>query len=151
MSPLHYLILVMFMTAGAAVAQAISTLGHRRGLRRLAGRWQMHFAAADRLRLADRIAEKLPVLGAANVCVMDLLFCTVEDTHQYLFTVEYGVGVVRGKHRRYRVAGFAEPVRRGAPAADFSLTVAPQELPLAAAYQYVRDALNRPGAPPRPV
>jgi len=85
-SPLHYLILVMFMTAGAAVAQAISTLGHRRGLRRLAGRWQMHFAAADRLRLADRIAEKLPVLGAANVCVMDLLFCTVEDTHQYLFT-----------------------------------------------------------------
>ncbi len=73
----------------------------------------MHFAAGDRLRLARRIVSQFPVPGAANIGVRDLLFRTGDNQHHYVFTVDYTVGVIRGKIGKSRVAGFTEPVVAG--------------------------------------
>jgi hypothetical protein len=145
---MKYLILVLCVTAIAAGAEAVLMRRRRTELRALARQWGMHFAMGDRLRLADRIAHTLPIPGSANVRVRDLLFCTDGASHQYVFTVEYGLGVVRGKRRRCRVGGFAEPVARGdcAQSCEIKLELAPEKLELAAAYAHVRSALLGAGA-----
>ena len=99
----------------------------------------MHFAPGDRLRLARRIAGRFPVTGAANISVRDLLFRTEAANHQYLFTVDYTVGVIRGKMGRSCVAGFSEPVSRGSRAVPPppSLLIAPPTLTGPAAYEHV--------------
>lgn len=152
MSPSFFLVFLTALTVAAAVAQIVTMRRRRCALRRLARQWQMHFAPADRLRLAERIALKLPVLGAADVRVMNLLFRTEGHWHRYVFTVEYGIGVVRGKRRRQRVAGFDEPVRRGAAPPiphQISLTLAPESLGLIDAYRHVWQTLapSRSDAP----
>jgi hypothetical protein len=139
-SPLFFLLFLILLTFAGAIAHVVSMRRRRRRLRGLARRWQMHFAPADRLRLAERIGPKIPVLGAANVRVMDLLFRTEGHRHRYLFTVEYGLGVIRGKHRRQRVAGFDEPVRRGSSQRiphELTLIWAPENLRLTDAYSHV--------------
>jgi hypothetical protein len=143
MSPAQYLFIILFLTAVAAIVQALAVHYRRKRLRRLAKEWQMQFAAGDRLQLADRIAAKIPGPGASNVCVYDLLFDSDGARHRYVFTVSYGLGVVRGKRRRFCVAGFNEPVSRtGAPAADCQLTLAPIEMPFTKAYEHVRELLK---------
>ncbi len=106
----------------------------------------MHFAPGDRLRLARRIAEQFPVIGAANISVRDLLFRTEESRHQYLFTVDYTVGVIRGKVGRSTVAGFSEPVSRGSRFHSTRpvLSVAPPNLSGPAAYEFVLEKLGHP-------
>jgi hypothetical protein len=143
MSPWQFFILMLLVTSLAAGWQAMACFSRRFQLCKLARQWEMQFAPQDRLRLANRIAAKIPVPGASNVRVYDLLFDTNGSRHRYVFTVEYGLGVVRGKRRRWRVAGFVEPVwRAGGTAADCNLTLAPQELSLAQSYQHVREALG---------
>jgi hypothetical protein len=142
-TPEQLLYLTIAVTATAAAAQCLAVHRRRNSLRKLGKLWQMHYAPGDRMKLADRIAPKIPVIGAANVCVMDMLFRTDEDRHRYLFTVEYGIGAVRGKRRRWRVVGFDEPVSRGGEETqDCPLVLAPLDLRLPAAYEYVFDALT---------
>ena len=123
--------------------EMVRSFRRQRVLRKLARQWDMHFAAGDRLRLASRVAPHLPIPGAANVRVRDLLFRTHGDLHHYLFSVDYTVGVIRGKIGRCRVAGFQEPVSRGVRLHRGSpvLALAPYGLSLTASYEYVRDAL----------
>ncbi|MGA3067819.1 MAG: hypothetical protein ABSF29_13330 [Tepidisphaeraceae bacterium] len=140
MSPPIFLIFLISLTVVAAIAQLKAVRLRRKRLRRLAGQYQMHYAPADRLKLAERIAGKLPMLGAADVRVMDLIFRTEGHRHRYLFTVEFGVGVIRGKRRRHRVAGFDEPVHRSSHPPvpyELTLTLAPESLRLIDAYTYV--------------
>jgi hypothetical protein len=142
-SPLQFLFLTVAITALGAAGQALASHTRRHRLRKLARKWQMQFACGDRLLLAGRIAEKLPVTGASNVCVYDLLFDSDGSRHRYLFTVAYGLGVLRGKHRKIRVAGFQEPVSRGGTfAANCTLMLAPVDLKLEKAYEHVRDELK---------
>ena len=110
MSPLLYLIVIMAVFAGVIGQGAVRSRHCRNRLRALAHEWNMHFAPGDRLRLAQRVAGHFPVPGAANIRVRDLFFRTDESRHQYLFTVDYTVGVIRGKVGRSCVAGFQEPV-----------------------------------------
>lgn len=146
MTPEQLLYLTIAVTATAAAAQCLAVHRRRHSLRRLGKLWQMHYTPGDRMKLANRIAPKIPVIGAANVCVMDMLFRTDEQRHRYLFTVEYGIGAVRGKRRRWRVAGFDEPVSRGAEqTAECPMVLAPLDLRLPAAYEYVYDALTAAG------
>jgi hypothetical protein len=141
-TPALYLVLVVCIFGGALIAESVRVRRRRRMLRGLARQWQMHFARGDRLRLAGRIAARLPIPGAANVRVRNLLFCTDGNVHRYLFTIEYGVGVVRGKVGRWRVGGFVEPVARGQhPTGDCPLQLAPQGLSLQSSYTQVHDAL----------
>lgn len=144
MAPIQFLIFVICILAGAACADRWQLNRRRRILRELARQWGMHFATGDRLRLSERLVGKLPVPGAANVRVTDLFFSTDGKRHQYLFTLEYGVGVTRAKVGRFRVAGFQEPIGRGARAQfhAVNLTLAPHDLVLPAAYAYVREAIN---------
>jgi hypothetical protein len=145
LEPVYYFILVVCITAFAVIAEMISVYRRRRWLRRLAKQWNMHFAAGDRLRLAGRIASRLPVPGCSNVRVRDLLFSTDGQWHRYVFTVEYAVGAVRGKSGRTHVVGSLEPVTH-AVAANYALIFAPDNLAPASAYEYVRDALAQPAA-----
>jgi hypothetical protein len=140
-----FLCAVLCLLTAAVIDELAVRLIRRGKLRSLAHQWQMHFAPGDRLRLALRVASQLPVPGAADVRVRDLIFRTENNQHQYLFTIDYTVGVVRGKVGRSRVAGFQEPVTRGGQVhiTPPALTLAPQNLHLADAYAHVRDALSK--------
>ena len=95
---------------------------------------------------AHRIAAQFPVIGAANISVRDLLFRTEESRHQYLFTVDYTVGVIRGKVGRSTVAGFTEPVSRGGRIHSIppALSLAPPNLTGPPAYEFVLQKLAHP-------
>jgi hypothetical protein len=139
LSPIIYLILLLVILFGAVTTDAVVRFLRRKKLRAAARKWKMHYAPGDRLRLARRIVSQFPVPGAANISVRDLLFRTEDSRHQYLFTVDYTVGVIRGKVGRSRVAGFTEPVSRGnrtSPTTP-SLTLAPPNLHGPEAYEHV--------------
>lgn len=121
------------------VVGGLAQFQRRRKLRACARRWNMHFAAGDRLRLARRIVAQFPVPGAANISVRDLLFRTGDDRHHYIFTVDYTVGVIRGKVGKSRVAGFTEPVSRGRKTGGSPpmLLMAPPNLSGPAAYENI--------------
>jgi hypothetical protein len=138
-SPAIYLLLLLAILLAAVLAGAFSRFHCRRKLRLCAHQWNMHFAPGDRLRLAQRIADRFPVIGAANISVRDLLFRTEDSRHHYLFTVDYTVGVIRGKVGRSTVAGFSEPVSRGGRihSAPPALSLAPPNLTGPAAYEFV--------------
>jgi hypothetical protein len=146
LSPVIYLLFLLAILFAAVVTGAMSRFRRRRKLRICARKWNMHFAPGDRLRLARRICEQFPVIGAANISVRDLLFRTEESRHQYLFTVDYTVGVIRGKVGRSTVAGFSEPVSRGSRfhSTPPMLSVAPPNLSGPAAYEYVLEKLGHP-------
>jgi hypothetical protein len=139
LSPIVYLILLLVILLAAVSIDAVFRLVRRKRLRAAARKWNMHFAPGDRLRLAKRIVGLFPVPGAANISVRDLLYRTEASKHHYLFTVDYTVGVIRGKVGRSRVAGFTEPVSRGGRTnlAPPSLTLAPSNLTGPAAYEQV--------------
>ncbi|MGA2441636.1 MAG: hypothetical protein ABSH08_11800 [Tepidisphaeraceae bacterium] len=144
MTPQLYLILLLGILLVGVSAGGGSQFRCRRKLRACAGRWNMHFAPGDRLALARRIVGHFPVPGAASISVRDLLYRTAENRHQYLFTVDYTVGVIRGKVGQSRVAGFSEPVSRGGreEGAEPVLTLAPGELSGPAAYEHILQTLH---------
>jgi hypothetical protein len=145
LSPIVYLTLLLVILFAAVSADAVVRIVRGRRLRAAARKWNMHFAPADRLRLANRIVRLFPIPGAANISVRDLLFRTQDSKHHYLFTVDYTVGVIRGKVGRSRVAGFTEPVSRGGrtnlplPA----LTIASSNETGVAAYEEVLKAVEK--------
>ena len=112
MTPAIYLYSVLGILYLAILIEIFRMRIHRSALRRLARQWNMHFSKSDRLRLASRICHLLPTPGGADVRVHDLIFRTERNHHQYLFTIEYTVGTIRGKLGRSRVAGFDEPISR---------------------------------------
>jgi len=114
-SPLIYLSLVLVVLAGVIGQAAVRGQICRRRLLALAQQWNMHFAPGDRLRLSKRVTGSFPIPGAANIRVRDLFYRTEESLHQYLFTIDYTVGAIRGKVGRSCVAGFQEPVSRAGP------------------------------------
>ena len=143
-TPQLYLILLLGILLVGVLAGGVSQFRCRRKLRACAGRWNMHFAPGDRLALARRIVGQFPVPGAASIRVRDLLYRTADNRHQYLFTVDYTVGVIRGKAGRSRVAGFSEPVSRGGrgETAGPVLTLAPAHLSGPAAYEHILQTLH---------
>lgn len=115
MAPLELLIVVIAITIAAAAWQYLMRYPHRTSLRRLARRWGMNFVAFDRFRIAQRLRESFPVPGAADLCVVDVMYGLDDDRHRYVFTVQYTVGVLRGKRRGRRVAAMLEPRETGSP------------------------------------
>jgi hypothetical protein len=127
MTPLQFLLLTIGFTA--VVLSAATSIQMLRALRirQLGTEWQMVYSPEDRMGLAGRVAERFPMPGAADVFVFDVLYKVDGDVRRYLFTVEYGIGVVQAKTRVRRAAALVEPA---APSPDTAthLTVAP-ELP----------------------
>jgi hypothetical protein len=73
MSPGALLLVCLLLTA---LGVAVDVAAHRRrshALRGLASQWRMNYHPADQLRIAGKVLSRLPVPGAANVRVMDLI------------------------------------------------------------------------------
>jgi hypothetical protein len=151
MTPAQFLGLVLALTAFAAAWQLILRQRHVTRLRRLAEQWNMHYSATDRFRLAPRVAQRLPVPGAAAVRVVDLLYGVEKDNYRYLFATEYTVGVLRTKLGLRRVATFSEsrdPAKHmTATLADEELVFAPESLPLIEQYRHLHEATHSAKSP----
>lgn len=111
MSPTLFLLLAIGLTLAAYAAQWIICLRRTRPLRHLARAHGMHFCPSDRFHFAPMIAQRLPIAGAADVRIFDLIYGSHNDLHRYVFSVEYTRGVVRTKSRHRCVAAFVEPRR----------------------------------------
>ena len=142
MTPLEFLAFMLVVTAVAAGVHAIRRRRHMAALRRLAEEAWLHFTAADRFRLAPRIAQRLPVPGAAAVRVLDLIYGVERQNYRYVFATEYTVGVLRSKQGVRRVVTFTEPRDPSAAADDCGrrpdeLVFAPEDLPVIEQYRHL--------------
>lgn len=139
MTPLEFLTLMIAITALSAAIEAFRRFRHGNALRKLAAQRGMHFSAIDRFRLAPRIAQRLPVPGAAAVRVLDLLYGVEKQNYRYVFSTEYTTGVLRSKTGVRRVATFAEPRDPAEKREMGELTFAPETLPLVDQYKHLLD------------
>ena len=107
LAPILLAALVVITLIAAAIAST-----HRRRLRAelrsLAGQWRMTYARNDRLRIAERIQQRLPVPGAAALTVQDVIYGTQGSLHRAVFTFEFTIGVVGANKRSRRVGILVE-------------------------------------------
>ncbi|MEA2711014.1 MAG: hypothetical protein QOF78_3615 [Phycisphaerales bacterium] len=136
MTPLEFLAFMLCFTGVAGLIQYLRRRRHTGALRKLAAEWHMHFSAADRFRLAPRIAQQIPVPGAAAVRVIDLLYGVERQNYRYIFATEYTTGVLRSKTGVRRVATFCEP-REPGKGETRELTFAPEGLPVIDQYKHL--------------
>ena len=130
-------------TLATFAARLLFNQVHHRKLMVLAREWKMHYAPDDRFELAARVAERLPIPGAADVCVVDLIYGTEQGVRRYVFCAHYTTGVVRRKHRAKCVASLCEaPNREGGEWSG--LVIAPPDLSMLEQY---RDASKRAQTP----
>jgi len=139
LTPLEFFALMLLITAAAGTARFILRRRHVQRLRALADECKMHFSAADRFRLATKIAPRLPVPGAASVRVVDLLYGIEQQNYRYVFAAEYTTGVLRTKTGVRRVATFCEPREPSAtpPPSNCELEFAPDGLPILDQYRHL--------------
>lgn len=142
MSPGLLLILCLAATAAAAILDAVSHRRRGTALRALAAQWGMNYHPGDQLRLTPKVLPHLPIPGAANVHVLDLLYGSDRDRRRYIFSLEYTVGLVGPKRRVVRVASLSEPRERGA-AGPVVLNLAPGEGTLIDQYRALAPAPPR--------
>ena len=143
MTPLEFLAFMLVMTAVAAAVHAIRRRRHTAALRRLAAEAGMHFSPADRFRLAPRIAQRIPVPGAAAVRVLDLIYGAERQSYRYIFATEYTIGVLRSKTGVRRVASFSEPRDPASATRETAeLVFAPEGLPVIEQYRHLLQALD---------
>ena len=145
MTPLEFLTFMIAITAGAAAVEMIRRRRHINVLRKLAAERGMHFSAADRFRLAPRVAQRIPVPGAAAVRVLDLLYGVERQNYRYIFAAEYTIGVLRSKTGVRRVATFAEPRDPGgvSEVGDIGeLLFAPEGLPVVEQYKHLLEQVK---------
>ncbi|HSI32311.1 MAG TPA: hypothetical protein VK986_01870 [Tepidisphaeraceae bacterium] len=155
-SPLVFLLLVCAVSLGAAVVAGGTRARRAARLQRLARGWQMRFSAGDRFHLSAHVARLLPVPGAADVVVRDVAYAQDAGAYRYLFTVEYTVGVLRGKHREVAAATVTE-ARDCATGQPYSaVTLADAAAPLEDQYVALHDryspaaSTSTPPAPTAP-
>jgi len=135
MSPEYFLLLLIAVTLAAWLAHVVNRNRHQRRLRRLAAEWRMHYSPGDRFRLADRVAEKLPIPGAADVRVVDLIYGNEPAGYRYIFSAEFTRGVVRWKTRVRRVVSFSEPKDRTDANGWSALMLGDEQLPVVRQYE----------------
>ena len=123
------------LSIAALVVDGISRKRRRRELRRLAAQWQMTYSPHDRLRVAEKIAHRLPVPGAADVFVTDVVYGGQGDLYRYVFTAEFTTGIVRAKRRQVRVGTFEEPRGRLRAEPPGPVTLAPEGLTVVEQYR----------------
>jgi hypothetical protein len=136
MQPTTFLAATLCITLGAWAIHKF--LRHRSTgeLRRLAVQWQAHYAPSDCFDILPHVLEHLPVPGAANVVVFDVLYSQDHDRYQYVFTVEYTQGVIQQKYRRRRVGMLREARESRGGEGWLQLELAPAELPLLRQYEH---------------
>jgi hypothetical protein len=141
-NPAICLAALIAFTALAAIIQTASRHRLVKSLRELAGQWRMTYSAHDRFGVATRIAHRLPLPGAADVFVTDVIYGSREGKYRYIFTAEYTVGVIWGKQRHVRVAAFTEPRDRHPSDTPGTLVLAADGLPLVEQYRSLAPDAN---------
>jgi hypothetical protein len=140
--PLQFLGLAIAFTTGARILYVILRNRRRDALQSLAREWRMHYSAHDRFDISDRLAERFPVPGAAEVRAVDVIYGTEGEHYRFIFTAEYTQGVVRGKHRFRRVVTFREPKGQSSSVHWSKLILAPEELEPIAQYEKLHDQIS---------
>lgn len=138
MTPLDFLSLTLVLTAVAVTWEYLATRRLRGQLLELSRRWGMQFSPGDRFNLSANVAARLPVPGAANVRVVNLIYGLEEGFYRYIFCVEFTTGVTRSKRRRRCVAAFREPRGMSRVGAWSPLVVVPDDRPLLKQYELAR-------------
>jgi len=136
-SPMLFLAGVLGVTAAAWAWELAARAGRRHRVQAIAGKWQMHYSEGDRFHLAPRVAEQFPVYGAADVRVADVVYGVRGARHYYIFTAEFTEGVVRTKHRRWRVAALSEGRGQAAEGPGIKITLAPEGMGLVEQYEHL--------------
>jgi hypothetical protein len=135
LSPAVVLVVLIALSLVAALIDRASRHRRRKMLRTLAIQWQMTYSASDQLRVAEKVGTKLPVPGAADVHVTDVIYGAQGDNYRYWFTAVYTTGAVRAKRRQARVGTFSEPRdKRRSSDASSAVTFAPEDLTLIEQY-----------------
>src|SRR3954470_733199 len=109
-------LLLLGSVAVTVAAVALDVVVHRRracALRSLATQWRMNYHASDQIRITPKVMATLPIPGAANVRVLDLIYGSDPTGYRYIFSVEYTVGITGPKRRVVRVASLTEPRQAG--------------------------------------
>jgi hypothetical protein len=133
-----FLILVIAISAGAFAWNWLQSRQREKSLEELARQWQMHYSSRDVFNLAPRIASRMPVPGAADVRVRDLIYGNEQAGHRYIFCAHFSVGVIRSKSRREMVMTLLEPKDRNDASIWASLRFAPEDLPLVQQYEAMK-------------
>jgi len=118
----------------ATVAQRSRRHKIRHELRALASEWGMTYASHDRLRLTQKIHNRLPVVGAASLTVCDVIYGAKAGEHRCVFTMRFTTGVIRVNKRVQRVGSLVESLNARA-ASHIAFDLAPEELPLIDQYR----------------
>ncbi|HVT88270.1 MAG TPA: hypothetical protein VHD56_05425 [Tepidisphaeraceae bacterium] len=139
-SPLLLLAIAVLITLLAYLWEGVASRRRKSQLGELARQWGMQYSARDVLGLSDRIARHLPVLGASDVRVTDLIYRNEGAGWKFFFSAYYTSGVVRSKNRRRFVVSLVEPKHSGGEADWSSLRIAPEELSLIEQYRALNDA-----------
>jgi hypothetical protein len=147
MSPWLLFIFALLLTAAGWLWKVVAVRRYQYRLAHLAATWRMHYSRADRFRLSDRVAERMPEPGAAQVRVSDLIYGNEVGRYRYVFLVAYTEGVARLKVRRRRVATLCEPKDRTGPANWTPLVLAPQDLTIVEQYEHLRETEFPPTKP----
>jgi hypothetical protein len=132
--PLLLLLTALLITAIAAGINRGMTRRKRHWLQELARESRMHYSARDVFGLARRVAPRLPVIGAADVRVCDLIYGSDPQSLRYVFSAEYTVGVVHSKSRQRCVVSVVE-CKQTSDAKWTSVQIAPSELPFPDQYR----------------
>jgi hypothetical protein len=140
MSPSAFLCLTILITVAMAVGWRVLRRRRARLFRRTAAQWQMRYCPGDQFRLADRLAACFPIVGAADIRILDLMYGGDDAAYRYIFTVEYTLGLIRAKQRQSRVIQLIEP--RLAGQVDIHIDLAPYDRSLLQQYQFFAPDVN---------
>jgi hypothetical protein len=137
LNPAFYLVLLLTISAAAAMWQYRIRRRLANVLRGIALTWHMNYSPGDPLRLTPRIAAAFPVPGAAHVAITDLVYGLEGDHYRYYLATEFTVGLTRSKKRIRRVITFTEP-RSGENRSFSPMLVAPAELTVVEQFHELR-------------
>lgn len=102
MTPARITILLIALSLAAWIGHEIVASRRRRAIERLARAHRLQFSSRDLFKLHLRIGGILPIVGAADVRVADLVYGLSATGLRYVFTAEFTTGATVGK-RRHRV------------------------------------------------
>ncbi|HEY1686783.1 MAG TPA: hypothetical protein VGG19_18625 [Tepidisphaeraceae bacterium] len=103
-APSILLVVLIEITIAAIAAQILLRRRTINTVRKLAANWGMHYQPADAFGLTERVAEHMPMPGAAKLIAMDLIYRQQGDDFFCAFTITFTAGALATKHRRWQVA-----------------------------------------------
>jgi len=140
MLPSIFLILVLLLSVWALTIAEVQRWRRHALARRLAGEWGMLFSPRDTLDLTGQVARLLPVPGASEVVLHDLVYGSGSGGHVYYLSAVYTVGVLGSKSRVRSVVRLGESIVPHEHACAFSLAVAPRGLGWVEQYRALKQA-----------